>query len=276
MIVVIDGEPTDQTEPSNPSIDWTSQVAASVTPGERGWLIRRGMCVQNAGMVASDGLDDLERVIAQLDDRARSDARLERYRVAGGGPRVLDGIPDGWMISDGIARIAESGGWWPGEWQFPELTDSDTVPTILALPADPPSDLGVLWVGVGTVWERDWFFTPALRDHAANAPLCGFSGQALWLSMVFPTEAAILEAFLVTYDELGIDESGEIDPFFVEWVTEPPVNAPPGAERVHRRLVELSRRWSTNHPCWLPDLMPRLGEEDWPPDAVRAMLGTAP
>jgi hypothetical protein len=94
--------------------------------------------------------------------------------------------------------------------------------------------------------------------------------------MVFPTEAALLEAFLVTYDELGIDESGMVEPDFVEWVTDPPVNAPPGAERVHHRPVALSRRWTTSHPCWLPDVMPRLSAGEWPPDAVRAMLGTAP
>jgi hypothetical protein len=175
-------------------------------------LVRRVVCVQNAGMVASDGLSELERVNAQLDDRARSDPRLERYRVAGGGPRVLDCIPDGWVVSDGITHIAESGGWWPGDWQFPELSFCDTVPTVLAPAAEPPADPGVVWVGVGTVWERDWFFTPALRERSADAPLCGFSSQALWLSMVFPTEAAILEAFLVTYDELGIDESGMVDP----------------------------------------------------------------
>jgi hypothetical protein len=148
--------------------------------------------VQNAGMVASDGLDELERVIAQLDDRARSDERLEQYRVAGAGPRALDAIPDGWVVSDGMARIAERGGWWPGEWMFPEL--SGIVQDVLIDYEKPPGDPGVSWVGVGSVWERDWFFTPTLRDHAADAPLCGFSGQALWLSMVFPTEAAILEA----------------------------------------------------------------------------------
>jgi hypothetical protein len=225
-------------------------------------------------MVASDGLDELERVIARLDDRARSDDRLERYRVAGAGPRALDGIPDGWVVSDSIARIAQSGGWWPGDWQFPQL--NDTVPDLVDPSAQPRRDHAVCWLGVGTVWEHDWFFTPALREHAAKAPLCGFSTQALWLSMVFPTEASILEAFLVTYDELGIDESGVVYPFFVEWITQPPVNAPPGAQRVHHRLVELSRRWMTSHPCWIPDVMPRLSEQDWPPDAVRAMLGSAP
>lgn len=227
-------------------------------------------------MVASGGLSELEQVNARLDDRARSDPRLERYRVAGGGPRVLDGIPEGWLVSDGIAHIATSGGWWPGEWRFPELSLRDTVPTVLAASAEPTGDPGVVWVGVGTVWERDWFFTPALRERSADAPLCGFSGQALWLSMVFPTEAAILEAFLVIYDELGIDESGMVDPFFVEWVTAPPQGAARAAERAHRRLVELSRQWSTSHRCWLPEVMPRLSEDDWPPDAVRAMLGIDP
>jgi hypothetical protein len=227
-------------------------------------------------MVASDGLDELERVMALLDDRARSDDRLERYRVAGAGPRALDAMPDGWVVSDCMARVAERGGWWPGEWLFPDLSESHTVPDLLALPEDPPDDLGVLWVGVGTTWERDWFFTPAVRDHAADAPLCGFSTQALWLSMVFPTEAAILEAFLVTYDELGFDDDGTVNPMFVEWITEPPVNEPPETERVHRRLVELSRDWTTSHPCWTPETMPLLSAEGWPPDAVQAMLGTAP
>jgi hypothetical protein len=220
-----------------------------------------------------DGSDDLERALGELDRRARAEPRLERYRVAGGGPRALDAVPDGWVVSAGIARIAEHGGWWPGRWEFPEL--GDTLADLLALdePAE-AADGGVRWVGVGTVWERDWFFTPALREPAPTAPLCGFSTQALWLSMVFPTEAALLEAFLVAYDELGLDERGEVDPTFVEWVTAPPVNRPPAADRAHRRLVELSRGWTTGHPCWRADLMPRLDEEVPPPPAVvRAMLG---
>lgn len=226
-----------------------------------------------AGVVESDNLGELERVLALLDDRARSDRRLLRYRVAGAGPRALDGVPDGWVVSDAIARIAERGGWWPGFWDFPDLTSYDSVATALSLPDDPPDDLGVLWLGVGTIWERDWFHTPALRSRAVDAPLCGYSTQALWLSMTFPTEAALLEAFLATYDELGLDDNGEINPMFVEWVTEPPVNEPPGAERVHRRLVELSRRWTTSHPCWHLETMPLLaGTEDWPAEAVRAAL----
>lgn len=155
---------------------------------------------QNAGVANADSLDELERVMALLDDRARSDRRLERYRVAGAGPGALDRIPDGWVVSDGIARIAERGGWWPGIWSLPDLTDTDSIARGLSLPGDPPDDLGVLWIAAGTVWERDWFYTPALRTPATDAPVCGFSTQSLWISMTFPTEAALLEAFLVTYD----------------------------------------------------------------------------
>lgn len=231
--------------------------------------------MQTAGVGADDVGDELGRIFAELDDRARSDGRLEQYRVAGGGPQALDAIPEGWVVSDGIARIAELGGWWPGEWQFPLLDDS--IACALHPSGEPPDESEVLWVGAGTVWERDHFFTPALRDRAAHAPLCGFSSQELWVSMVFPTEAAILEAFLVTYDELGFDDEMVppiVNPFFVEWITDPPVNEPPGAERVHHRLVEMSRRWSTNHPCWLPGVMPLLADsEDWLPEAVDAMLG---
>jgi hypothetical protein len=93
-------------------------------------------------------------------------------------------------------------------------------------------------------WQRDFFYTPALRAPAVDAPLCGFSTQAL-------------------------------DQMFVEWVTEPMYPSP--KERMHRRLIELSRRWSTRHPCWHPGTMPLLADtEDWPADAVRAALGIGP
>jgi len=67
-----------------------------------------------------------------------------------------------------------------------------------------------------------------------------------------PTEAALLEAFVVTYDELGLDERGTVNPFFVEWVTGPPAGGGSDVEaqtRVHRRLVTLSSRRATVAGC---------------------------
>lgn len=151
---------------------------------------------------------NLSEVIEALDDRARSDSRLDRYRLHGRGREALDDVPAGWWVSDAIERLVVQGGWWPGWWSFP--TDDSIVPLVLtgtsgALPA-----ATIRWLGVGNVWQRDGFWTPATRDRHTVAPLFGFSNQALWTSMVFPTEAALLEAFLITYDELGLDEQGEI------------------------------------------------------------------
>lgn len=51
---------------------------------------------------------------------------------------------------------------------------------------------------------------------------------------------------------------------FVEWVTEH-IYPSPQEERMHRRLAELSQRWTTSHPCWHPGTMPLLADtEDWP------------
>lgn len=214
----------------------------------------------------------LEAVLEAIDERALSDPRLERYRVAGRGPSALDGLPAGWFVSDSIARIATVGGWWPGEWTFP--TDDGIVMLVVSGTRPLDGEPDVRWLGVGTVWERDGFWTPALGQRSPTAPLFGFSNQALWSSMVFPTEVAMLEAFAVTYDELGLDENGEINPFFVEWITRPPgPHEPAGAERVHERLGTLARQWTTDHRCWVPSAMPRLDHALWPPELVLAMLG---
>jgi hypothetical protein len=50
--------------------------------------------------------DDLAVVLAALDERARVEPRLDRYRVAGTGASALDSVPDGWFVSDAIARLA--------------------------------------------------------------------------------------------------------------------------------------------------------------------------
>jgi hypothetical protein len=87
--------------------------------------------------------------------------------------------------------------------------------------------------------------------------------------MVFPSEASMLESFLVTYDELGFDEGGTVDPSFVEWITAGPEFP------VHETLKELSNGWTSDHPCWLPDHMPRLSDPDWPVEIVAPLLGVA-
>jgi hypothetical protein len=215
---------------------------------------------------------DLAAVLGALDERARSDPTLDRYRVVGRGAAAVDDVPAGWFVSDAIAQIACDGGWWPGVWWFPVV--DDIVALVLTGRTEPPPDAEVVWLGVGSVWERDGFWTPALRERSESAPLFGFSNQALWSSMVFPTEAALLEAFIVTYDELGVDERGEVNPFFVEWITGPPAaSEPERAHDVHRRLRTLSSGWTTDHRCWVPAGMPRLQEGFWPPDLVAAVLG---
>jgi hypothetical protein len=220
---------------------------------------------------------DLEAVLAALDERAKRDPRLEQYRVVGR-PDALLGLPDGWSVSRSVERLAVHGGWWPGRWDFPMVEEivelvltGGTVPRPAWMSREPT----VRWVGLGTVWERDSFWTPLLREEVPDAPVFGFSSQALWASMVFPSEAALLEAFLLTYDELGIEAEGGVNPFFVEWVTNPPspVDAPPEAIAVHERLVARSAEWTAEHPCWVPGRMPRLDDGLWPDELIAALLG---
>jgi hypothetical protein len=217
-------------------------------------------------------LDDLYKVLADLDERARSEPRLERYRVMPGGQSALDGIPPGWNVSAAVSHIATHGGWWPGEWWFPD--DDDFVRNLFDQGLAGPDEDEVRWIRLGVIWERDTFWTPALEVRTETAPIFGFSSQALWSSLVFPNEAALLEAFLITYDEMGLDEFDSVNPFFVEWVTQPPhAHEGEGALRVHDRLVERATAWGTSHRCWVPDLMPLHTDEPWPSEAIRAILG---
>ena len=225
----------------------------------------------------------------ELDRRARDDPRLERYRIRRGEAGALRWVPDGWHLSDAMARIAAEGGWWPGRWflDHPELRDS-AQDLVLSSMNDGWYDTEpeVLWAEVGTVWEKDAFLTPLLRHPVPTAPLLGFSSQALWWAMVFPTEEALLEGFLISHQELGFDEDhggaepGGVDPFFVQWVAQPPREPPylspeevAGRRRVHARLQEARATWSTDHPCWLPGMMPLMTDERWPREAKAAVLG---
>jgi hypothetical protein len=71
-----------------------------------------------------------------------------------------------------------------------------------------------------------------------------------------------------------------IDPFFVEWVTRPPSEPPyldpediAERRRIHERLQEARATWSTDHPCWVPELMPLMTDDRWPREAKAAVLG---
>lgn len=190
-----------------------------------------------------------------------------------GGDRLLDGIPDGWLPSESVKALA-AGGWWPGHWTFPEIVDSQILDILTAGDGVGGATQRVRWVEVGNIWEKDWFYTPVLAESQPSAPLLGFSVQALWTAMVFPTEAALLEAFLITYDEMGLDDRGEINPFFVEWVAGPPlIEENDGRMRVHERIVARSKEWATAHPCWDPSVMPKLDDSLWPAPVVARLLG---
>jgi hypothetical protein len=102
----------------------------------------------------------------------------------------------------------------------------------------------------------------------------GFRARHCGPPWCFPPEAALLEAFLITYDELGLDEHDTLNPFFVEWVTGPSgPHEPEAAQRVHHRLGARSQQWTTHHRCWDPSAMPLMSEEPWPPELVAGLLG---
>lgn len=223
-------------------------------------------------------------VQAELDARALLDPRLERYRVPPGGPRALDKVPEGWHLSEAVARLLVDGGWWPGA--LPELDDEDDgwrVTHRLARAGThellEPSDATVRWFPVGSVWPADWFYTPLLREPRPTAPLLGLSSDEWWMSLVFPTEQALLECFVITYDEMGLDVGDEINPCFVEWLTEEPTNESllqgelVPAFLTSIRLREQAATWSTDHPCWDPEVMPVFSDDQWPQRAVEAAMG---
>ena len=214
----------------------------------------------------------MEDVLRELDARARDDPRLERFRVVGRGD-AMRSIPPGWHVSSAVERIAVAGGWWPGEWEFPSIA-ADVVGGWLTFQNVDDWVGQVRWVGMGTSWERAHFFTPMTQSVQRSAPVLGLSSQALWASLVFPSEAALLMAFLITYDEMGLDDMGGVDPFFVEWVTDAPApGASAGAQRAGARIQEQVGSWSSSHPCWNPSVMPLLSDDPWPTSAVASALG---
>lgn len=227
------------------------------------------------------GYERLEAAIAALDERAMAEPGLERYRLAPQ-PDALAQVPDGWFLSRSMERLLRDGGWWPGYVRFGD--DHGAIADILidGMPRELEDRVTIRWLFVGSVWEKDGFWTPVAREPFDSAPLLGFSWQALWISMVFPHEAALLEAFTVTYDELGLlgeDEGfpeGSVDPMFVEWLT-PPYGQPDEREQgVRDRLAVLSWEWSTDHPCWNSDFMPVMSDEPWPNAINEQVLGLAP
>jgi hypothetical protein len=225
-------------------------------------------------------IDDLVATFDALDERARSEPLLQQYRVPAGGIAALEGIPPGWYLSEAMEHLAVHGGWWPGYWSLqPEnLTSAPQNSLGVGLSPEGRRDRQVVWTLAGRVWEKDWFYTPLSQQQTVTAPLFGSSSQALWVSMVFPHEVSMLQAFLVAYDELGIDDSvGGVNPFFVEWITDPPPSSDEPTLRVHQRLVALSAEWTTDHQCWLPDVMPLMGwpESQWSNDVNAAILGVA-
>jgi len=239
-------------------------------------------------LVSSVELDTMNQ---RFGERAQSEPGLDTYRV-GGDPNVLDLVPEGWFVSDAVAQLVTRGGWWPGEWGPLKKADDVFAPMTMAevLTSDDGLVEGVepqvRWLYLGRVWERDSFFTPITQEQVPTAPLLGISTQALWHSMVFPTEASLLEAFIITYDELGLDPRGGVhgrggvDPFFVEWITEPPLSATDedaaGRLRVHERLVELSSSWTTSHRCWSDLHFPIMNDNYWPPHLTSPLLGVPP
>jgi len=113
-------------------------------------------------------LEDLLRVFGELDDRARQDERLEIFRVEGLGDGILDQLPDGWHLSDCMARLVTKGGW---------LVD------------EMPNGRSVHWVDVANVGDHYTFFTPMLREKRPSAPLLHCL-SADGIAMVFPNEVA--------------------------------------------------------------------------------------
>lgn len=229
---------------------------------------------------------DLQLLFDELDERAKSDPRLDRYRVKGRGDQALEAIPAGWFLSDSVAHIVINGGWWPGRWDPVLNQDIDTIEVFLnrgsGLNIEARHRRRFRWHSIGSVWDPDWFCTPLSKQPSSSAPLCGFSAQAHWISMVFPDEASLFKAFIATYDELGFqDDDDDVNPFFVEWVTDPPRSDvpghPPDPKRlaVHQRLVELAATWSTDHPSWTPGFMPAMkqGHQRWPAKVAASVLG---
>ena len=233
--------------------------------------------------MAATELELLEAALTELEVRASDEPRLGKYRVVAEGINGTEGVPDGWFVSRAIERLACEGGWWPGDFSYPIDATNEVVDIVTAgnglRPGLEPS---VRWAHVGSVWERDHFYTPMLTEPVDTAPLLGFSNQALWTSMVFPCESALLESFTHAYDVLGIGEYDKVDPFFVEWVVRPspavPEHDPEWAKRrkVHELLAAASKTWRTQHRCWIDSVMPRIDDDIWSNDNVGALLGIEP
>lgn len=227
----------------------------------------------------------LETTLARLDSLAAVDPRLEQYRI-GANPTALDHLSGDRVLSDDMVALITEGGWWPGAFsthhyrdQHPLVSEPDLADFLVygvTIDDGPPGE--VEWFPFGTVEEGDRCHTPAITEPQPDAPVLMMSNKGLWTSMAFPTEAALLEAFAITIETLGFDNSEYpwIDPAFVEWVTEPPNEwqSRPETLNTHRHIAAAAAAWSSNHRCWNTDLMPFMIDGiKVPAPAIATILG---
>lgn len=76
--------------------------------------------------------------------------------------------------------------------------------------------------------------------------------------MTFANEAAMLRAFIITYDEIGWDdETSSIATMFVDWMIEPPrFHVTLQQLAAHEKLNAMTERTGSMHPCWDGEHMP--------------------
>ena len=187
----------------------------------------------------------------------------------------------GLTLPGDFVRLFRRGGFWPGWLSDPSF--GDEFEDVVGL--WPQSRPTIRWLNVGTVWERDHFYVPLTTVAFDTAPLGQFSTQMLTVAVVFPSLAALLRAFILAVETLGLDTDGwryPVDPMFVDLVCEPPradreqdQNELARQIQLHDHLCALARGWSSQDPCWSQDLMPMPWTEpaDIPEAARQRLLG---
>ncbi len=217
-------------------------------------------------------------VLAEWQQRVDADPLLQQY------PRTPapegEGLPDGFHLSEDLTYLRRHGGFWPGGLR--PLERAVVREVIDPLGRAGAGSASILWTEFGCLVPSSVVTSsPATRERVESAPVFVHLAQEDRVAYEFPTEASLLEAALITYDELGCSyQSGRqliLDPYFVEWLggINAPDSHPEGWSRVRPRLLEAAQDWPTgHHPCWPAGLTRWMGLVDRAPaETVRATLG---
>ncbi len=180
-------------------------------------------------------------------------------------------LPAGFHLSRSLERLYREGGPWIGGGDlyghFPRARDEDfdrTADVARKLRAIPnnarsaPAGFGVRWIHIYS--EQPFsVLAAATREQHDTAPLLVYVWDDDAVVLLFPDEEELVKAYelAVISDPEDLDVGdGSPSYSYLFWLTRS-VRRRPQSRLRHERLDELSATWHSEHPCWVPEWMPR-------------------